>query len=137
MVAAALRRRDGRVLMHRRPAHKQHGGLWEFPGGKVEPGEAPGQALVREIEEELGIAVDPAAIRPLAFAEEPPSGLRRGTVILLYTIATWRGEPTALDEGATIDWFLPPQIAGLPSPPLDRALWAQIGAGGALPAWAG
>lgn len=115
--------------MHRRPAHKHHGGLWEFPGGKVEPEELPARALVREVEEELGIAVDPVSLQPLAFAEDAPNGTRAGTVILLYSVDRWQGDPRALDEGAAIDWFLPAQIAGLELPPLDRALWGRIAPG--------
>lgn len=126
MAAAALRRADGRWLMHRRPAHKDHGGLWEFPGGKVEAGETPASALIRELEEELGIAVQAGSPRPLAFAEEPPVGGGRGTVILLYSLDEWRGEPRALEGDAVIGWFTPDEIAALDRPPLDVDLCAQV-----------
>ena len=69
VVALALRDGKGRWLMHRRPADKHHGGLWEFPGGKVETGETPRNALVREIEEELGLVIEPAANQPLGGEE--------------------------------------------------------------------
>lgn len=126
MVAAALTRPDGRWLMHRRPAHKHHGGLWEFPGGKVEPGETPLSALVRELEEELGVAMPGAALRPLAFAGEAPGGPASPIVILLYTAEAFEGEPRALEDGAAVQWFRPEEIAKLPMPPLDRALCAQV-----------
>ena len=122
VVAAALSRADGRWLMHRRPAHKEHGGLWEFPGGKVEPGESPGNALVREVSEELGLDIIRANSSPSAFAESlSPDGLII-TVILLYTIAGWHGEPVALEEGAEVGWFTPLEISALSRPPLDMKL---------------
>jgi 8-oxo-dGTP diphosphatase len=85
VVALALRDGKGRWLMHRRPADKHHGGLWEFPGGKVETGETPRNALVREIEEELGLVIEPAACAPVGFAEETSGEGRPPIVIMLYT----------------------------------------------------
>lgn len=116
--------------MHRRPAHKHHGGLWEFPGGKVEVGEPPVNALIRELEEELGIAVAAAALRPFAFAQEHGDDGALRTVILLYTVADWQGDPRALDEGAAIAWFRPDQFGSLARPPMDRELCEHIVAGG-------
>ena len=112
--------------MHRRPLHKDHGGLWEFPGGKVEPAEMPTNALVRELAEELGVRVNPAKLLPAGFAETPPADGNRGIVILLYTLSEWTGEPMALDAGAAIDWFTPREIAGLALPPLDRRLSRMV-----------
>lgn len=129
MVAAALRRADGRFLMHRRPTHKEHGGLWEFPGGKVERDETPVDGLVRELGEELGIAVDPALLHPAGFAETAATDRRRAIVILLYTTGTWTGEPQALEEGAALSWFTPLEMAALARPPLDVSLSAQLFAG--------
>lgn len=126
VVAGALSGNDGRWLMHRRPLHKHHGGLWEFPGGKVEPGEMPTNALVRELAEELGVRVNPAKLIPASFAETPPADGNRGIVILLYTLSEWTGEPMALDAGAAIDWFTPREIAGLALPPLDRQLCRMV-----------
>ncbi|QYU70956.1 (deoxy)nucleoside triphosphate pyrophosphohydrolase [Leptolyngbya sp. 15MV] len=121
VVAAALHGRDGRWLMHRRPLGKHHGGLWEFPGGKVESEEIPQVALIREIEEELGITLDPGALRPAAFAEGERDRQGREIVILLYTCDRWTGEPAAL-EGGGIGWFSPGEAALLAKPPLDRML---------------
>ena len=123
VVALALGDRAGRWLMHRRPAHKEHGGLWEFPGGKVEPGETPRAALVREIREELGIELDPACLRPTAFADDGTAG---APVILLYTCTRWRGPPPRALEGGVVDWFTPTEIGRLECPPLDRQLIAAL-----------
>lgn len=126
VVAAAFLRGDGRYLMHRRPPHKQHGGLWEFPGGKVEYGEEPVNALIRELVEELGVTVGAAALRPKAFAQSKVSPDRTSVVILLYTLSEWLGEPRALEHGATIAWWTPTEISSLPRPPLDVALCRSL-----------
>jgi 8-oxo-dGTP diphosphatase len=121
VVAGALARDDGRWLMHKRPAGKHHAGLWEFPGGKMEPDEIPQESLIRELAEELGISCDPASCTPVAFAETGPGDQGPAIVILLYTVPRWRGEPAAL-EGGEIGWFTPQEIAGLAKPPLDIQL---------------
>lgn len=121
VVAGALHRADGCWLMHRRPPGKHHAGLWEFPGGKVEPHEIPVQSLVRELREELGIGCDPAACRPLAFAESGVQEGGRAIVILLYGVSRWTGDPVSL-EGGAVGWFTPQAIAMLAKPPLDVAL---------------
>lgn len=115
VVAAALFDADGRVLVQRRPDGKQHGGLWEFPGGKVEAGEEPETALARELAEELGIAVDSAACEPLAFATA------ERIVLLLYRCTGWTGEPAATD-GATLAWMAVDALDALDMPPADRPL---------------
>lgn len=130
VAAGALRRGDGRWLMHRRPEGKHHAGLWEFPGGKVEAIEMPLQTLVRELAEELGIACDPAVCGPAGFTESVADRGQPGLVILLYTCTAWEGEPRAL-EGGAVDWFTPAEALALPKPPLDirlaEALFANRG----------
>lgn len=125
VVAGALQRSDGRWMMHRRPPGKHHGGLWEFPGGKVEPSEMPEQALVRELREELGIECGSAIVTPAGFAETSGPSERQAIVILLYTIIGWEGDPAGL-EGGDIGWFAPAQVFDLPKPPLDEALAARL-----------
>ncbi len=125
VAAAAIPRADGRFLLQLRRAEKQHGGLWEFPGGKVEPGETPENALIREIEEELAVRLDPAAIAPLAFATHSSGSNGRPVVILLYMCAEWSGEPVALDAEA-LGWYLPEELPLLPMPPLDIDLAKAI-----------
>jgi 8-oxo-dGTP diphosphatase len=117
VAAAALIATDGRVLMHQRPFAKQHGGLWEFPGGKLEPHENARTALARELTEELGIAIEPAAFFPVAQAADPDGGL----TIELFACREWRGDPQCL-EGEAIGWFVPEALAGLAMPPLDVPL---------------
>ncbi|GMM93895.1 (deoxy)nucleoside triphosphate pyrophosphohydrolase [Qipengyuania sp. MTN3-11] len=125
VVAVALQREDGRWLMHRRPAGKAHAGLWEFPGGKVENGEMPRDALVREIVEELGVVLEKTEPEPVGFAEWAGGEASRPIVILLYTSRSWTGEPASLEGGAT-GWFRPEEIARLERPPLDLALCRQL-----------
>jgi 8-oxo-dGTP diphosphatase len=133
VVAGALLREDGLCLMQRRPYEKHHGGLWEFPGGKVELSEMPVQSLARELEEELGVRCEAGAIAPLAFAETPPSGDGPPIVILLYSVNRWQGEPKAL-EGGAIGWFTPDEVMALPKPPLDVSLARQLFQNPILPA---
>lgn len=117
--AAALVDREGRVLVQRRAAGRSMAGLWEFPGGKVEPGETPKAALVREIEEELGIALDPEALAPIAFASAPLG--ERELVLLLYMTHRWVGVPVALDADA-LAWHRPSELRRLAMPPADVPL---------------
>ena len=125
VVAAAIRDAEGRLLLQQCPAHKHHAGLWEFPGGKVESEEIPRLALCREVLEELGLTLDPGALAPAGFAEEPPAGERPGLVLLLYTCRVWRGMPAAL-EGQSWGWFTLEEAAALDLPPMDRALLAGL-----------
>lgn len=121
VVAGAMHRADGRWLMHCRPEGKHHAGLWEFPGGKVEPGEMPADALVRELSEELGIRCQAKDCTPAGFAETGVAEAGQPIVILLYTIAQWEGGPRAL-EGGAVEWFTPAEALALPKPPLDVML---------------
>ena len=125
VVAAVLQRADGRLLMHQRPVNKHHGGLWEFPGGKVEPSENTKEALARELEEELAIEVDCAALTPAGFAVEQCDGDEGHIVILLYKTHEWGGEPRAV-EGEAIGWFALEEISELSKPPLDCELADQL-----------
>ncbi|HTN16013.1 MAG TPA: (deoxy)nucleoside triphosphate pyrophosphohydrolase [Sphingomonadaceae bacterium] len=121
VVAAAIEGEGGCVLMYRRPPDKQHGGLWEFPGGKVEAGETPVFSLVREIREELGLELEPGALRPAGFAESGTDGANPAIVILLYTAPRWLGEPFA-HEGGEWGWFTLEDAKRLEKPPLDVIL---------------
>ena len=119
VAAAALLDRDGRVLVQRRPVDKAHGGLWEFPGGKLEPGETPEQALIRELEEELAIAVPCGCLSPAAFASAPLGD--RHLVLLLFVARHWTGVPRAL-AASELRWVRPVDLHALDMPPADRPL---------------
>ncbi len=125
VVAATLIRADGRVLVQRRPAGRALAGLWEFPGGRVEPGETPEAALVRELAEELGIAVDPADLEPLTFASEPQD--TRHLLLLFYRCGIWVGEPKARHADA-LRWATAADLAALPMPAPDRPAVALLAA---------
>lgn len=113
---------DNRVLMQRRPPLKAHGGLWEFPGGKVEPGEALTKALARELREELAVSVDERQLEPFTFtaADKDPH------VILLYTCRQWGGHPVCVEDGAMIDWLTADELCKRPMPPLDVSLAGSV-----------
>ena len=117
VVAVALIDEDGRVLMQRRRSGAQHGGLWEFPGGKVELAETLVSALLREIEEELALTLAADDVQWLARAVDADGGV----VIDLYTCRRWPGVPQCLDAEA-IAWFAPDRLADLAMPPLDIPL---------------
>ena len=123
VVAAALVDRAGRVLLQQRPAGKALAGLWEFPGGKLEPGESPEDALVRELREELAITVNHDALEPAAFATEPLPG--RHLLLLLYVIRSWQGDPIALEADA-LTWCEPAAMGARPMPPADGPLVRQL-----------
>lgn len=124
VVAAALIDENRDVLMHRRRMKAVHGGLWEFPGGKVEPGEAPEMAMIRELAEELGVTVDTSDLCPIGFASGP--GEDGGPlVILLYSCERWGGNPQCLD-GEEIAWLAIETVPSLDMPPLDHPLAAQL-----------
>lgn len=123
VVAAALVDADGRVLIAQRPHDKQLGGLWEFPGGKVEPGERPEAALVRELAEELGVTVDPAALEPLTFASHGYEAFH--LLMPLYLVRRWTGEPRAL-EAPALAWARPDELHTYAMPPADAPLLAAL-----------
>lgn len=119
VVAAALVDLEGRVLLQRRPEGRSLAGLWEFPGGKVEPGETPEAALIRELEEELAIAVPHACLAPAAFASAPLGD--RHLLLLLYVTRKWSGVPRAI-QATALRWVKPMEMHALPMPPADRPL---------------
>ncbi len=121
VVAAALIDPRGRVLVQQRPPGKSMAGLWEFPGGKIERGETPDAALVREVREELGITV--GVLAPLAFASEALG--ERHLVMLLYECRAWTGVPEAIHASA-LKWVEPSMLHDLPMPPADLPLIASI-----------
>ncbi|RYY46272.1 MAG: (deoxy)nucleoside triphosphate pyrophosphohydrolase [Sphingomonadales bacterium] len=123
VVAAALFDEDGRVLVQQRPPGKPMAGLWEFPGGKIEPGESPEAALVRELAEELGIAFEASALTPLTFASEPLGG--RHLILLLYMLRDWAGEPEPRHATA-LRWVRPAELRGLEMPPADLPFIAVL-----------
>ena len=129
VVALALQDDEGRWLMHLRDEKKAHGGLWEFPGGKVELGENPSNALIREIEEELGVSLAAASLSPAGFAQDEPADGKIQIVILLYTSRQWnpqQGVQPRSIEGGGIGWFTAKEIEALDKPPLDVALARQL-----------
>ena len=123
VAAAALIDGKDHVLVQQRPPGGALGGLWEFPGGKLEPQETPVSALVRELHEELAIDVDACDLLPFAFASEP-SG-ERDLLLLLYLCRRWAGSPRPLYASA-IQWVRPSQLASLVMPPADRPLVARL-----------
>ena len=123
VAAVALVDADGRVLVAERPAGKSMAGLWEFPGGKVQPGETPETALIRELKEELGIDVREACLGPFTFASHDYEGFH--LLMPLYLCRRWEGTVTAR-EGQRLKWVRPGDLAGLAMPPADRPLVAML-----------
>jgi 8-oxo-dGTP diphosphatase len=119
VVACALVDADGRVLVTQRPEGKQLAGLWEFPGGKLEPGERPEAALIRELAEELGIAVEEPCLAPLTFASYGYEGFH--LLMPLYICRRWDGTPRSV-EGQAMKWVRPARLRDLAMPPADEPL---------------
>ena len=119
MVAVALVDGDGRLLVQQRPEGKSMAGLWEFPGGKIEPGETPEAALVRELGEELAIDVETACLAPACFASDALGD--RHLLLLLYVCRKWCGTPQAIHASA-LRWVRPVELHGLAMPPADKPL---------------
>lgn len=123
VVAAALVDAEGRILLQQRSPGRQMAGLWEFPGGKVESGERPEAALVRELEEELGIDIEESDLSPAAFASAELGD--RHLLLLLYIGRKWQGTPQPLDASA-LKWVLTGEMTELPMPPADKPLIARL-----------
>ena len=123
VAACALIDTDGRVLIAQRPPGKSMAGLWEFPGGKVEPGERPEQSLIRELKEELGIDVKEACLAPLTFASHlyPDFHL----LMPLYVCRRWEGFVEAR-EAQQLKWVRPPDLRNYPMPPADEPLISHL-----------
>ena len=119
VVAAALVDADGRVLIAQRPQGKALAGLWEFPGGKVDPGERPETALIRELDEELGIKVEEPCLAPLTFASHAYEDFH--LLMPLYVCRRWNGFVTAR-EAAALKWVKPERLRDFPMPPADAPL---------------
>jgi len=123
VTAVALIDADGRVLLAQRPAGKPMAGLWEFPGGKVHDGETPERAMIRELDEELGIDVEASCLAPLTFASHAYPDFH--LLMPLYVCRKWSGIVTAR-EGQQLKWVRPPRLGDYPMPPADKPLVAML-----------
>jgi 8-oxo-dGTP diphosphatase len=123
VAAVALVDRDGRVLIARRPEGKAMAGLWEFPGGKVDPGETPEAALIRELDEELGIQVPARCLAPLTFASHGYEAFH--LLMPLYVCRNWDGAVKAR-EGQELKWVRPTRLRDYDMPPADEPLVAMV-----------
>ena len=123
VAAVALIDRDGRILIAQRPPGKSMAGLWEFPGGKVDPGERPEQALIRELNEELGINVSEACLAPFVFASHAYDSFH--LLMPLYLCRRWQGV-VVNREHAALAWVKPNRLSDYPMPPADAPLVAWL-----------
>jgi len=123
VVAVALIDTDGRVLIAQRPEGKQLAGLWEFPGGKVEPGERPEAALIRELREELGIEVSESCLAPFVFTSHGYDSFH--LLMPLYLCRRWSGVVQAREHSA-LKWVKPAKLSDYPMPPADEPLVAWL-----------
>ncbi len=117
--AVALIDPDGRVLIAQRPEGKSMAGLWEFPGGKVEPGETPESALIRELHEELGIDTWESCLAPLAFASHSYEDFH--LLMPLFACRKWEGTPMSREQQA-LKWIRTSELRDFPMPPADIPL---------------
>lgn len=123
VAAVALIDSDGRVLLADRPEGKEMAGLWEFPGGKVDPGETPEAALIRELREELGIETKESCLAPFTFASHAYEKFH--LLMPLYLCRKWEGAPHP-HEGQRLAWVRPTKLRDYPMPPADKPLVAML-----------
>ena len=123
VAACALIDADGRVLIAQRPPGKPMAGLWEFPGGKVDPDERPEDALIRELKEELGIVVNEACLAPLTFASHSYEDFH--LLMPLYVCRRWEGVVSP-QEGQRLTWVRPNRLKEYPMPPADVPLISHL-----------
>lgn len=123
VAAVALVDADGRVLLAQRPEGKAMAGLWEFPGGKVDPGETPEAALLREMEEELGIETEAKCLAPFTFASHAYDDFH--LLMPLYVCRVWDGIARGR-EGQALRWVRPRNMSDYPMPPADEPLVAML-----------
>lgn len=123
VAAAALIDRDGRILLAQRPEGKAMAGLWEFPGGKIEPGETPEFALMRELQEELGIETRPCCFAPIGFASHSYQDFH--LLMPLFVCRTWRGTPQGR-EGQVMQWASAKDLYNYPMPEADIPLLSAL-----------
>jgi 8-oxo-dGTP diphosphatase len=123
VVACALVDADNRVLIAQRPQGKSMAGLWEFPGGKVEDGESPEHALIRELAEELGVNVTEPCLAPLTFASHDYGSFH--LLMPLFVCRRWSGMAGAR-EGQTLRWVRPSSLRDFPMPPADEPLISSL-----------
>jgi 8-oxo-dGTP diphosphatase len=123
VAACALIDADGRVLLAQRPSGKSMAGLWEFPGGKVDPGESPEASLIRELNEELGIVVQENCLAPLSFASHRYADFH--LLMPLYVCRRWEGIVRAR-EAQKLAWVRPGRLRDYPMPPADAPLIAHL-----------
>lgn len=121
--AAALIDVDGRVLLAQRPDDKDMAGLWEFPGGKIELGETPEQALIRELKEELSIDTRSSCLAPLCFASHEYDEFH--LIMLLYVCRRWWGSPAPI-EGGMLQWVRAPRLRDFEMPEANAPLIASL-----------
>ena len=123
VAASALINRDGDILLAQRPKGKAMAGLWEFPGGKIESGETPEVALVRELEEELTIKVTADALKPITFASHTYETFH--LFMPLYAVKRWIGSPRPV-EGQELAWVAPQDLHSYPAPAADIPLFDAL-----------
>ena len=123
VVAGLMLDTQGRILVQQRPEGTAMAGLWEFPGGKIEPGETPEAALIRELEEELGVSTKTACLAPLSFASYSYESFH--LLMPLYVCRKWQGTPQPR-EHAALKWVRPQALRDYPMPPADEPLIAPL-----------